>query len=76
MDIFKLSDITGCISPITGTTTGYDVAYNKDAIVSYYKVDKVINFVDTYMVSITFNNSHTLFKFTNKGDRDTFYDSL
>ena len=76
MDIFKLSDITGCTSPITGITTGYDVAYNKDAIVSYHKVDKIINFVDTYIVSITFNNSHTLFKFIDKGDRDTFYNSL
>jgi len=76
MGYFDLESIVGCISPITGLTTGYEIQYNEDAIISYHKVDKKIEFVDYYMVSVSFHNFVTLFKFTSKPDRDQFYTDL
>jgi len=76
MDTFKLSDITGCISPITGETSGYDIIYNRDSVISYHKIDKIINFEDIFIVSVTFNNFVTLFKFESKSDRDNFFNNF
>jgi hypothetical protein len=76
MAYFALSGISGCHSPITGTTTGYDVMYNDEKIISYMKKDMKIEFEDIFMVSVLFENYTQLYKFKVIGDRDTFYASL
>ena len=80
MAYFTLSAITGCHSPVTGLTTGYDIQYNDDKIVSYMKKDINRNsnngFIEEFLVVVTFENYTQLFKFMVSSDRDTFYTSL
>ena len=76
MNKLELSKIDGCISPVTGTSSGYDNVYNTDQIITFYKIDRTIEFEDVYMVSVTFQYFVTLFKFDSESDRDTFYDTL
>ncbi|NPV13227.1 MAG: hypothetical protein HPY57_15820 [Ignavibacteria bacterium] len=76
MAYFALSGITGCISPVTGITNGYDLMYNKDKITIYYKKDVIIDFINTYMVVVIFENYTQNFSFLTPTDRDAFYNSL
>ena len=80
MATFKLSDITGCFSPSTGTTTGYDIIFTTSNINSIMKKDDQKNgnndFTDTYIVGVIFGNSNSYFKFYDSDDRDTFFDTL
>jgi len=77
MATFKLSDATGCISPISGITSGFDFTFTTNNINLIVKIDDKKNtnngFVDIYIVSVRFGNSSTLFKFTDEGNRDSFY---
>lgn len=75
MAFFALSGITGCTFPTTGTTE-YDQKYNSDLILSYYKKDTKIEFVDFYMVVCKFGNHTQYFQFLDPNDRDNFYNSL
>jgi len=80
MATFKLSNITGCISPVSGLTTGYDIVFTTTNINSVMKKDDPKNgnnnFVNVYIVSVTFGNLTTYFKFNDQGNRDTFYTTL
>jgi hypothetical protein len=80
MATFKLSDITGCISPTSGLTTGYDITFTTTNINSIMKKDDPKNgnnnFINIYIVSVIFGNSNTYFKFENSGDRDSFFTTL
>ena len=77
MATFKLSDATGCISPISGLTTGYELTFTTNNINMISKMDDKKNtnngFIDIYIVSIRFGNSVTLFKFEDETNRNTFY---
>jgi hypothetical protein len=75
MAFFSLSGITGCVYPTTGATE-YAIKYNTDFILSYYKKDIKINFIDQYMVVCKFANHTQAFQFLSSSDRDTFYNSL
>lgn len=76
MAFFPLSGITGCISPVTATTTNYAVQYNDTYLLKFYKTDTIENLTYIYSVICVFINHSTIFKFTSSSDRDTFYDSL
>jgi len=80
MAYFTLSGISGCHSPLSGITTGYDIKYNDEKIISYMKRDIKRNsnngWIDEFIVVITFENYTQLFKFLDISDRDTFYNSL
>jgi len=80
MATFKLSDITGCISPSSGLTTGYEITFTTTNINSIMKKDDPKNgnndFTDIYIVSVIFGNSNTYFKFENSSDRDLFFTTL
>lgn len=76
MAYFALSGITGCISPVTGTSESYDVMYNAAFITTYHKKDIFINFTNIYMVCIVFENKLQQFQFLTITDRDNFYNTL
>lgn len=76
MSYIALSGITGCISPVTGITSGFDTKYNTDKITTFYKKNVNIDFVDNYMVVIVFENYTQIFTFLNESDRNTFYNSI
>lgn len=78
MAYFALSGITGCISPSSGETSTdiYGVMYNDSQIISYYKKDKVLNFITTYMVVVVFQNYTQQYHFLTSTDRDAFYVTL
>ena len=76
MAFFPLSGITGCVSPASGITTGYDIMYNKASITSFYKKDIVEPALTTHMVVISIDNYHVIFKFDTLANRDTFYNFL
>jgi hypothetical protein len=78
-----LNDISGCTSPITGNTNSnmnFDIKYNMDKILSYYKkninsnIDN--NFTIQPIVVIIFNNYTQKFIFDTLENRDLFYESL
>jgi len=80
MAFIKLEDISGCISPVTGNTNGYEIKYNLDHLSSYFKkeISGKTNkeYIKTYVVSCIFNNYTLMFKFLNESDRDSFYTTL
>ena len=69
---------TTCINIITGSTTGYDMKYQTNHIVSISKSEKKIEFNDVYIVTASFIGSSypVTFHFNNSGDRDTWYSDL
>lgn len=76
MGYFALSGITGCVSPVETPPSQYGIMYNGDKIVGFHKKDAMIDFIQYYMVVVTFENYTQIFQFTSMGDRDTFYGSL
>ena len=81
MAYIELNNITGCTSPATGNTEViFDVKYNTDKIVSYYKrninKNKNNNWVDQFLVVVVFENYTQNFIFETESDRNNFYDIL
>ena len=73
-NLITLSAITGCISPASGSTE--ETIFNSFEIISFYKKESIINFVDIYFVVIVFAKHIQNFQFLSAVDRDNFYDYI
>lgn len=81
MAYIELNNITGCTSPVTGNTEViFDVKYNTDKIVSYYKrninKNKNNNWINQFVVVVVFENYTQNFVFETDSDRNNFYNIL
>ena len=77
MGKFTLNDAAGCHSPLSGLTTGYDMVFKTENILTIMKKDdsmnKNNNFIDIYICSIVFMNKTSYFRFYSETDRNAFY---
>ena len=70
-----------CISPVSGTTTGFDIAYNPELVTSASKLNQLDkphdkDFKMLYMTNISFGAGSILFKFLTEGERDSWYSTM